>query len=133
MDCLKSIYERVNYTCEVDFGSDNVELSYYDMILAGKRIQQSRKAKGYTQESLAELITMNPKNVSRLENGTMGLSLSTLVALSRVLEVSTDYILFGNDSAKLNNTATLLLSKLPEKKQIQAEKVLQAFVDAYEQ
>ena len=127
------MYERVNYTCEVDFGSDSMELSYYDMILAGKRIQQARKAKGYTQESLAELITMNPKNVSRLENGTMGLSLSTLVALSRALEISADYILFGNDSNKLNNTATLLLSKLPEKKQIQAEKVLQAFVDAYEE
>ena len=133
MDCLKSMCKRVNYTCEVDFGSDNMELSYYDMILAGKRIQQSRKAMGYTQESLAELITMNPKNVSRLENGTMGLSLSTLVALSRALEVSTDYILFGNDSGKLNNTATLLLSKLPEEKQIQAEKVLQAFVDAYKE
>ena len=127
------MYERVNYTCEVDFGSDSMELSYYDMILAGKRIQQARKAKGYTQESLAELITMNPKNVSRLENGTMGLSLSTLVALSRALEVSADYILFGNNGVNLNNTATLLLSKLPEKKQIQAEKVLQAFVDAYEE
>ena len=103
------------------------------MILAGKRIQQARKAKGYTQEVLSEIIMMSSKNLSCLERGTTGLSLSTLVALSRVLEVSTDYILFGNDSAKLNNTATLLLSKLPEEKQIQAEKVLQAFVDAYEE
>lgn len=123
----------INYTCQVDFGSDNVELNYYDMILAGKRIQQARKAKGYTQEVLSEIIMMSSKNLSCLERGTTGLSLSTLVALSRALEVSTDYILFGNDSGKLNNTATLLLSKLPEKKQIQAEKVLQAFVDAFEE
>ncbi len=110
-----------------------MELSYYDMILAGKRIQQARKAKGYTQEVLSEIIMMSSKNLSCLERGTTGLSLSTLVALSRALEVSTDYILFGNDNEKLNNTATLLLSKLPEEKQIQAEKVLQAFVDAYEE
>lgn len=125
--------QGINYTCQVDFGSDNMELSYYDMVLAGKRIQQARKAKGYTQEVLSEIIMMSSKNLSCLERGTTGLSLSTLVALSRALEVSTDYILFGNDNEKLNNTATLLLSKLPEEKQIQAEKVLQAFVDAYEE
>ena len=41
----------------------------YDAVLAGKRIQKARNAKGYTQEALAEMIDMNTKNVSRLENG----------------------------------------------------------------
>lgn len=107
-----------------------MKICNYDLALAGKRIQQFRKAKGYTQADLAEIIDMNTKNVSRLENGTMGLSLPTLMALCITLEVSADYILFGNQGKDLQNTATVLLSKLPEQKQLQAEKVLEAFVEA---
>ena len=102
----------------------------YNSALAGKRIQQIRKAKGYTQADLAEIIEINTKNVSRLENGTMGLSLPTLIALCSALQISADYILFGNQENNLQNTATVLLSKLSEQKQIQAEKVLEAFVEA---
>ena len=102
----------------------------YNPVLAGKRIQQIRKAKGYTQADLAEIIEINTKNVSRLENGTMGLSLPTLIALCSALQISADYILFGNQENNLQNTATVLLSKLSEQKQIQAEKVLEAFVEA---
>ena len=104
----------------------------YDAVLAGKRIQKARNAKGYTQEALAEMIDMNTKNVSRLENGTMGLSVFTLISLCNSLDVSADYILFGITEGNEKNTAMLLLSKLPEDKQVQAEKVLEAFVKAFE-
>lgn len=107
-----------------------MKICNYDPVLAGKRIQQFRKAKGYTQADLAEIIEMNTKNVSRLENGTMGLSLPTLIALCVTLDASADYILFGNQGKNLQNTATVLISKLNEQKQIQAEKVLEVFVEA---
>lgn len=35
----------------------------------GKRVRELRKSKGYTQEQIAELINIEPPNMSKLENG----------------------------------------------------------------
>lgn len=35
----------------------------------GKRVRELRKSKGLTQEQIAELINIEPPNVSKLENG----------------------------------------------------------------
>ena len=35
----------------------------------GKRIRELRKSKGYTQEQVAEMIGMEPPNISKMENG----------------------------------------------------------------
>ena len=110
-----------------------MELNYYDMILAGKRIQQARKAKGYTQEVLSEIIMMSSKNLSCLERGTTGLSLSTLVALSRVLEVSTDYILFGTKNEDFDCTVSALLRQCPPEKLCYIEDIIKLYIQATEQ
>lgn len=103
----------------------------YIFSLIGRRICQARKAKGYTQEALAEKIEMNPQNLSCLERGITGMSISSLIALCDALEVSADYILFGDEVKNHQNTASILLSKLPENKRIHAEKLLEVFVEAY--
>ncbi len=36
----------------------------------GKRIKELRKAKGYTQEEIAELVNIEPPNISKIESGT---------------------------------------------------------------
>lgn len=35
----------------------------------GKRIRELRKRSGFTQEKLAEMIGMEPPNISKMENG----------------------------------------------------------------
>lgn len=35
----------------------------------GKRVKELRKSKGFTQEQIAELINIEPPNVSKMENG----------------------------------------------------------------
>lgn len=105
-------------------------MNHYDAVLVGKRIQQARNAKGYTQAKLAEMIYMSTNSLSRLENATMGLSLSTLVALCRVLEVSADYILFGIEKGTEQNSISALLATLSPEEQLQAEKILKAYADA---
>ena len=44
--------------------------------------------------------------------------------------MSADYILFGMEENKQNNTVTKLLSKLDEKEQLYAEKLLEVYVDS---
>lgn len=41
----------------------------YDMIRSGKRIQQLRMEKGYTQDELASALNINRSFVSRIESG----------------------------------------------------------------
>ncbi len=107
-----------------------MKMNSSELAFAGTRIQQARKVKHYTQSELGEMINMSDKNVSRLENGTMGFSVQTLVALCKALDVSSDYILFGNEAKNQSNPITLMLSKLPQQKQHQAEKLLQIFIDS---
>lgn len=58
----------------------------------GKRIQERRKAKGLTQEELAERINISPHYLSALERGCYNIKLELLVAILNILECSADEI-----------------------------------------
>ena len=109
-----------------------MKLKNYDYGLMGRRVQQARKAKRYTQAELAEIINMSSKNLSQLERGMTGISIPTLISLCQALNISADYILFGESKERPNGTASVLLSKLSEEKQLQAEQILKIFVEAYQ-
>ena len=55
--------------------------------LLGKKIQSIKKAKGLTQERLAELIDIETPSLSYLETGKYAPSVETLQKLSKVLNV----------------------------------------------
>lgn len=67
---------------------------YFEM---GNRIQYARRAVGYTQEQLAEAIDVSAQYISNLECGKVGMSITTFSELCKILGVSSDYILFGED------------------------------------
>ncbi|MBR6162888.1 helix-turn-helix transcriptional regulator [bacterium] len=52
----------------------------------GKKIKELRTNMGYTQERLAELVDIDAKNLSKIENGGHSPSYITLSKLSKVLE-----------------------------------------------
>lgn len=51
----------------------------------GKKIKELRIQMGYTQERLAELIEIDAKNLSKIENGAHSPSFKTLKKLSKIL------------------------------------------------
>ena len=53
-----------------------------------EKIKAIRKSKGFTQEDLAELINIDAKHLSRIENGKSFPSLSTLKRLLEALNLS---------------------------------------------
>ena len=53
----------------------------------GGRVKEIRKARGITQESLAELIEMSPQYLSRIEGGYQSPSVEMLAKLAGALEV----------------------------------------------
>ena len=53
----------------------------------GQKIQLLRKKRRLTQEQFAELISIDPKNVSKIENGNNYPSAETLTSIAKALEV----------------------------------------------
>ena len=80
----------------------------------GKRIKELRKLKGLTQEQIAELINIEPPNISKIESGTHFPQPENIEKIAKVLELNIkelfDFehfnekpILLGKINAFLNN------------------------------
>jgi transcriptional regulator with XRE-family HTH domain len=68
----------------------------------GRHIRAKRKALGLKQHELAHEIDVTPQHISHLERDDARPSLETLLALSRTLGVSADYLLTGHEAAPVD-------------------------------
>lgn len=68
--------------------------------MIGQRIKQRRKELHLTQIQIRELTGISNGNLSELENGNKLPSAGALISLSQTLEVTTDWILFGENSER---------------------------------
>ena len=96
----------------------------------GMRVRIQRTYLGYTRESLSEQLGVTPKFCSDIELGQKGMSVQTLSALSNVLKVSTDYILFGTGRESDPTPLMAMLYKCPHDKLAYAEEILKTFLMA---
>lgn len=79
----------------------------------GIRVRRLRKAKGLTQQALAELSNQEPSNISHIERGATKLSLPTLVSIANALDVTVDELLCDSLTASASvfeREATQLLA-----------------------
>ena len=79
--------------------------------MLGERIGALRRARGLSQAQLAQLLKISPSTMGMYEQGRREPSLQTVVALSRQLEVSTDFLLTGR---AVTREEAVLLSDLLE-------------------
>ena len=91
----------------------------YDMKASGIRIQQSRKAAGFTLEELSDRLSVSDRHLRRIEKGESPGSVDLLVEISCVLGISLDYMLKGtttnrNDARSLLMQAASYLSALAD-------------------
>jgi transcriptional regulator with XRE-family HTH domain len=63
----------------------------------GERVKESRRLKNMTQAKLAELADISDTYISRIETGAKNASLTSLAKISRVLNSSLDFLVFGTD------------------------------------
>lgn len=77
-----------------------------DYKLMGERLKKARIQKGFTQESLAEILKVSVAYVSRIETGKTHINLKRLNELCSILDTSESYILNGasNDSESYLNS-----------------------------
>lgn len=63
----------------------------------GLRIAEARVKHDLTQEELAEKISKTSQFISNIETGKRKPSLSTLLNIAKVLNLSLDYLIYDND------------------------------------
>lgn len=79
--------------------------SKFNYTLLGERIRSARKKLHLTQEQLAEACELSTAHIGHIERGTRALSIESLITISEVLNVSTDYLLLdvsGSADKKLS-------------------------------
>ncbi len=98
-----------------------------NLIEIGARIKAYRKSMGISQEKLAEMINVSPHYIYEIERGTKTMSLETFVTLSEALNLSTDYILFGD---KKDDTVSFSeqLNRMDEEQRTRAESAFKALL-----
>ena len=79
----------------------------------GRRVRQAREAAGLTQERFAELIGVSPQNVSCVERGLAGVSLTVLRRMCEILHVSSDTLLLGQSEGNDVEALVRRLEQLP--------------------
>lgn len=77
-----------------------------DYAKLGLKIKDIRISKGFTQESLAEMVGCNTSHISNIENNHTKVSLNVLLSIANSLHTSIDYLLsnqYDNSSLALDN------------------------------
>ncbi len=86
-------------------------MDYYEI---GQRIRKIRKARGLSQEQLAEKVGISTTHMSHIETANTKLSLPVFIEIAEVLEVQTDSLLYDNPresvSTAIGELSTLLES-----------------------
>lgn len=107
----------------------------YDRLAVGERIRYKRALIGLSQEELAEKIDRAPKYCSDIERGICGMSVETMLAMADNLDMSLDYMMFGNISEEelerqKSDEATLvhILSQCSDKKREYALRLLKLYI-----
>lgn len=73
----------------------------------GERIQKLRKQKGYSQEKLAEYLSVSRQAISKWEKNVCEPNIECLTRMSKLFDVNLDYLLTGeviNEEDKKTNT-----------------------------
>ncbi|TBL80854.1 helix-turn-helix domain-containing protein [Paenibacillus thalictri] len=91
----------------------------FDYSIIGKRIRKARENKGFTQEQLAESLSVSNVYVSKIERGKTPINLDRLSQICMVLEESPEYMIGGANHASedylRHEIITMLEGCSPEK------------------
>ena len=82
-------------------------------IQIGNQIRQARERAGLTQEQFGELVSLGTKNISDIERGVAGITVSTLKRICEKLSISSDSLLFGETEKNDLHDLTQRLERLP--------------------
>lgn len=78
----------------------------------GERCRKAREIAGYTQEQLAEQVGVSTQFLSDAERGVTGMSVTTIIKICGILNISTDYLLLGQESSSPNDDPLSIYTRM---------------------
>lgn len=125
-----------NYGITKEVGM-NKKRDTYDRIAVGERIRKKRIQLGLSQDELAVRIDRATKYCSDIERGMCGMSIETMLAIAKALDMNLDYMMFGEISEterewQQKDALTLihLIEKAPASQRNYAIRLLKLFIAA---
>lgn len=79
----------------------------------GNEIRIARERAGLTQQQFGEMVSLGTKNVSDIERGVAGITISTLKRICEKLSISSDLIVFGDQGKNDVEYLADRLARLP--------------------
>ena len=119
-----------------------MEKDTYDRKAAGKRIREKRRQLGITMKEAAEKLGRVPTYYADIERGNCGMSVETMIAISRLYHMSLDYLILGKEDdgrkdtvkeiSRMEETEAVyqLLNNVSKRERMYAAKVLRTFLIA---
>lgn len=104
-------------------------MDYYEI---GKRIRKIRKARGLSQEQLAEKVGISITHMSHIETANTKLSLPVFIQIAEVLEIQTDALLYDNPKDSIN-TSMNSISRILESCDLREAQIILDIVKATKQ
>ena len=104
----------------------------YNRVEAARRIRKRRKELGLSSAEVANKIGRANPYYGDIERGTCGMSIDTLIELTEILEISSDYILFGKKTGnEISNAARAcrILRQWDERKQERAVDLMKYYLE----
>jgi transcriptional regulator with XRE-family HTH domain len=74
------------------------------------RIKRRRESLGFTQERFCEIINLSASSYTKIENAFQKPALDTLIKIATHLDLSLDYIVYGNETLNDNQEKEILLT-----------------------
>ena len=105
-------------------------MTHSEQLLFGERLRSRRKALGFTQEYVAEQVGISLRFYQMVERGEKSISLDTLIRLSKTLQISIDYLLFGGLSLSADNPFAETLHTLSPAQREDAVQILTLYAKA---
>lgn len=103
----------------------------YPYTETGNRIWNLRKAQGLTRERLAEMADISVQFLADIEKGRKNMTVTTLRKLASALQVTTDFIVNGNESERSETDDIIEICKtLSSEQRCYALKMLRLFAAA---
>lgn len=94
----------------------------------GKRLYERRKQLRMTQEELAERVGITSQTISTAELGKKAMRADTIIRVCNALNVSADYLLFGNVSPQDISILSQKVSQLSPEQYRHLEDAIDSFI-----
>lgn len=96
----------------------------------GLRVRRRREELGFTREQLAEMCDLSTNFLAEIELGKKNMSTKSLYKVARALNLSADYIVFGEQAGADRTKFEEMLAELSKEDRDLAEDILKSFIKA---